>query len=157
MTIRGCKPPNNPGVSFCGRVGAAERKRSQRQNADLKEKNDTSCSRKQSFANSAVFPRWMLAAGVLVIGFMHLLGGLSDGSGKLMMPGTRSVLYMSAVIGIAVFLVYAGRSRWSGDVAKNTRTYESRQWTRLWLFDIGTLQMILRRPLAGSIESRRQQ
>ena len=96
-------------------------------------------SRKQSFANSAVFPRWMLAAGVLLIGFMLLLGALSDASGRLRAPGLGSVLYMAAVSGVAAFLIYSGRrgsvTRNHGrSVSRGSRSMEPSQtaWHRWW-------------------------
>ena len=63
------------------------------------------------FAQTAEFPRWILASGVLLIGFMLLLAVLSDASGELKTPGIGSVLYMVGVTGVAAFLIYSRRSR----------------------------------------------
>ena len=68
--------------------------------------------RKRSFAESVEFPRWVVAAGVLLIGLVLLLGALADDSGKLRMPGAGSVLCMAAV-GVAAVLSYSRRSRHS--------------------------------------------
>jgi hypothetical protein len=54
--------------------------------------------RKRTVAESAQFPRWVVAAGVVIIGFMLLLARLSDSSGNLTRPGRGSVLYMAALI-----------------------------------------------------------
>ena len=69
--------------------------------------------RKRSSAESVEFPRWVVAAGVLLIGLILLLGALADDSGKLRMPGAGSVLYLAAVIGVAAVLLYSRRSRHS--------------------------------------------
>lgn len=79
--------------------------------ARFKTKIRLSRPRKRSFAESVEFPRWVVAAGVLLIGFMLLLGALSDASGELRTPGLGSVLYMAAVAGIASLLIYTGRRR----------------------------------------------
>ncbi len=67
--------------------------------------------RKRFFAESAEFPRWFLAVGVVLIGFMLWLAAQSDVSGDLVKPGYGSAIYMVAVIGVALLLVYAGRNR----------------------------------------------
>ena len=67
--------------------------------------------RKRRFAECVEFPRWVVAAGVLLIGLILLLGALADDSGKLRMPGAGSVLYLAAVIGVAAVLFYPRRSR----------------------------------------------
>lgn len=66
-------------------------------------------SRKRSFAESVEFPRWVLAAEVVLIGFMLLLAALSDSSGKVRTPGAGSILYMAAVLGVAALLIYVRR------------------------------------------------
>jgi hypothetical protein len=77
--------------------------------------------RKLRFTESVEFPRWVVAAGVLLIGFVLLLGALADDSGELRMPGAGSVLYMAAVIGVGAVLLHTsaadthlrtGESRW---------------------------------------------
>jgi len=57
----------------------------------------------------------------MIIGFMLLLAGLSDGSGNLRGPGYGSILYISAVIGVAALLTLAGRKRTLG--AKKPSTW----------------------------------
>jgi hypothetical protein len=52
-----------------------------------------------------------VAAAVIIIGFMLLLAGLSDGSGNLRRPGYSSILYIAAVIGVAALLILAGRKQ----------------------------------------------
>ena len=69
--------------------------------------------RKRRFTESVEFPRWVVAAGVLLIGFVLLLGALADDSGKLRMPGAGAVLYVAAVIGVAAVLLHSRRSRHS--------------------------------------------
>ena len=69
--------------------------------------------RRRRFTESVEFPGWVVAAGVLLIGFVLLLGALADDSGKLRMPGAGSVLYMAAVIGVAAVLLHSRRSRHS--------------------------------------------
>jgi hypothetical protein len=61
---------------------------------------------------SVEFPRWVVAASILLIGLVLLLGALADNSGKLRMPGAGSVLCMAAV-GVAAVLSYSRRSRHS--------------------------------------------
>jgi hypothetical protein len=67
--------------------------------------------RKRSVADSVEFPRFILAAGVLVIGIILLFGALADASGKLSAPGIGSAIYMAVVVGIVIALIYVGR-RW---------------------------------------------
>jgi hypothetical protein len=66
-------------------------------------------SRKRSFAKTAEFPRWIVAATILLIGIMLLLGALSDASGRLRIPGVGSALYLSLIIAIAAVIIYSGR------------------------------------------------
>jgi hypothetical protein len=47
----------------------------------------------------------------MIIGLILWVGVLSDSSGRLTMPGTGSILYVAAVIGIAALLAYADRKR----------------------------------------------
>ncbi len=68
-------------------------------------------SRHGRFAKSAWFPRWIKLPFVLIIGLMLWVGVLSDPSGKPRLPGMGSILYVAAVIGVAVFLAYADRNR----------------------------------------------
>ena len=75
-------------------------------------------SPKRSFAESVEFPRWILAAGVLLIGLMLLVATLADDSGKLNTPGTASVLYLTALIGIAAALIYSDRVRRSPEAGR---------------------------------------
>jgi hypothetical protein len=63
------------------------------------------------FARSVGFPRWIMAAFVLTIGFMLWIGVLSDPSGKLRTPSVGSICYVVAVIGVAAFLAYSDRDR----------------------------------------------
>lgn len=75
--------------------------------------------RKRDFAKSVEFPRAVVAASVLLIGFMLLLGALSDASGRLRMLDIGSALYLAAVIGIALLVVYSGRTQ---DSTKDPRS-----------------------------------
>jgi len=68
-------------------------------------------ARERRFARDVQFPRWILAAFVLIIGFMLWMGVLSDPSGKLGMPGIGSIFYVAAVTAVAAFLAYADRNR----------------------------------------------
>jgi hypothetical protein len=63
------------------------------------------------FARSVGFNRWIMAAFVLIIGFMLWIGVLSDPSGKLRAPSVGSICYVVAVIGVAAFLAYSDRDR----------------------------------------------
>jgi hypothetical protein len=58
---------------------------------------------------SAALPRWVTIPFVLIIGSILWIGVLSDSSGHLIIPGVDSILYIAAVIGVAVLLAYADR------------------------------------------------
>jgi hypothetical protein len=69
---------------------------------------------RRSFAESAGFPRWIVAVGVLLVGFILWLAAFSDASGKVGMPGPGSVIYLASVLGVVAFLIYFGHSRRAG-------------------------------------------
>lgn len=66
--------------------------------------------RKRDFVESVEFPRAAVAASVLLIGFLLLLGALSDASGRPRMLDLGSALYMAAVIGIAMLVINSCRA-----------------------------------------------
>jgi hypothetical protein len=66
-------------------------------------------SRKRSFEKTVEFPRWIVAASILLIGIMLLLGALSDASGRLKIPGVGSAFYLSLIIAIAAIVIYSCR------------------------------------------------
>ena len=68
-------------------------------------------ARERRFANSVPFPRWVMAAFVLIIGLMLWLGVLADPLGDLRTPGLGSIFYVAAVIAVAIYLAYADRNR----------------------------------------------
>jgi hypothetical protein len=78
-------------------------------------------SQQRRFAKSVGFPRWITILFILIIALMLWLGVLSDPSGNLRTPGTGSVLYVVAVIGVAAFLAYMDRS---GDSAGKNPKYK---------------------------------
>ena len=61
-------------------------------------------------ANSAVFLRWIIAAFVLIVGFLLWIGVLSDPSGRLS-SDAGSILYVAVVVGIAALVAFADRNR----------------------------------------------
>lgn len=67
--------------------------------------------RKRDFVASVRFPRWVVAASILLIGSMLLLGALSDASGTLRRPNLGAVLYIAAIIGIAALVIYLDRTQ----------------------------------------------
>jgi hypothetical protein len=77
-------------------------------------------SQQRRFAKSVAFPRWITILFILIIALMLWLGVLSDPSGNLRTPGTGSVLYVVAVIGVAAFLAYTDRN---GDSSGKSRKY----------------------------------
>lgn len=84
-------------------------------------------SPKRTFAETAEFPQWILVGGVLLVGFLLLIGALSDASGKLSKPGLGSVLYMAALIGVAAVLLYSKRHRRSSiKTDRNSRAVPNR-------------------------------
>lgn len=76
-----------------------------------KTRGKTARSRRRTFAESVEFPRWILAAETVLIGLMLLLGALSDSSGAVRSPGVGSIVFIAAVIGIAVAVIHRGRNR----------------------------------------------
>lgn len=67
--------------------------------------------RRRSFAHSVTFPRWMLAAEIVLIGGMFWLARLSNGSERLAAPGLGSVLYFTLVLAIAAWVAFAGPTK----------------------------------------------
>lgn len=57
------------------------------------------------------FPRWITIPFILITGLVLWVGVLSDSSGRLTMPGTDSILYVAAVVGVAALLAYLDRKR----------------------------------------------
>lgn len=60
----------------------------------------------------------MMAAELVLVGFILWLAVFSDASGKVELHGPGAVIfsliYMAIVLGVAVFLIYLGRSRRAG-------------------------------------------
>lgn len=67
--------------------------------------------RKRDWAESVEVPRWIAAAAVVAIGLLVLLAGLSNGSERVAVPGSGTILYLAAVFGVAALIVYTGRPR----------------------------------------------
>ena len=65
--------------------------------------------RNRKVSESVEFPRWILAASVLFIGLLLLLGAVSDVDGNLRKPGVGGYLYAAAVFGLAAGLVFIHR------------------------------------------------
>ena len=99
-------------------------------------------SRKRSLAESLGFQRWVVAVGVLPVGFVLSLAVLSDASGTLIMPGLGTAFSLTAIAAIAAFLIYAA-GNWPP--TRNNRRSGSRQTV---LMD--TAKKILRRRKANS-------
>ena len=59
----------------------------------------------------AGLPRWITIPFILIIGLILWIGVLSDSSGHLTMPDADSILYVVAVVAVAVLLAYADRRR----------------------------------------------
>jgi 4-amino-4-deoxy-L-arabinose transferase-like glycosyltransferase len=67
----------------------------------------------------AGFPRWIAIPFILIVGLVLWIGVLSDSSGDLTVPDVDSILYVLAVLGVAVFLAYVDRKQnISGKVRK---------------------------------------
>jgi hypothetical protein len=66
------------------------------------------------------FPRWLAVPFTLIIGLILWLGVLADPSGRLEKPGAGSILYVIAVVGVAVFLAYTDRD---GDSSRKNRKH----------------------------------
>lgn len=66
---------------------------------------------KERRIGSAGFPRWIAIPFILIIGMILWIGVLSDSSGRLTMPDADSILYVVAVIGVAILLAYVDRKR----------------------------------------------
>lgn len=60
---------------------------------------------------SAPFPRWLTIPFVLIIGLILWLGVLADSTGSFTIPAAGSIIYVAAVIGVAVLLAYIDRRR----------------------------------------------
>ncbi len=73
--------------------------------------------RKRGWAETVEFPRWIAAAGVVAIGLLLLLAGLSDASGRVAAPGAGSVLYVAAILGVATAVALFHRKRGFGKTA----------------------------------------
>lgn len=67
--------------------------------------------RKRKFVESVEFPRWIVAVGVLLIGFMLLLAETSDRDGNLNNPGIGGYLLIAAVVTIAAAISWIDRKR----------------------------------------------
>ena len=74
---------------------------------NAKNKLKMSYRRRRAFLASLKFPRWVVAASVLLIGFLLLLGDLSDASGRLRAPNLAALLYIVAIVGLAL-VIYSG-------------------------------------------------
>ena len=57
---------------------------------------------------NAVFPRWLTIPFILIIGLILWIGVLSDSYGH---PDVDSILYVAAVIPVALLLAYVDRKR----------------------------------------------
>jgi hypothetical protein len=77
-------------------------------------------AQQRRFAKSAAFPRWLTVPFTLIIALILWLGVLADPSGRLKAPGAGSVVYVVAVVGVAVFLAYTDRN---ADPPKKNRSY----------------------------------
>ena len=84
-------------------------------------------ARERRFATKVQFPRWILAAFVVIIGFVLWMGVISDPSGKLRTPSRGSIFYVATVIGVAAFLAHYDRHR---DPAGRSVNLNSRYGTR---------------------------
>jgi membrane protein implicated in regulation of membrane protease activity len=62
-------------------------------------------------ARSANSAHWATVTFILLIGSILWVGVLSDSSGRPGMPAVDSVLYVAAVVCVAVLLAYADRKR----------------------------------------------
>jgi hypothetical protein len=69
---------------------------------------------RRSFAESAEFPRWIIATGGVLVAFILWLAVFSDASGMVKLPGPGSIVYMAVVLCFAVFLIYLARRRAGG-------------------------------------------
>jgi hypothetical protein len=60
---------------------------------------------------TASFPRWLTVLFIVAIGLILWIGVLSNSSGYLAIPGTNAMLYVAAVICVAVLLAWSDRKR----------------------------------------------
>jgi hypothetical protein len=70
-------------------------------------------SRKRSLAESVEFPRWIVAAGIGLIGFMLFLAAISDSAGKLGSPRVREYVFLGAVVVSSAGVAYIDPKRWA--------------------------------------------
>ena len=87
--------------------------------------------RKRPLAESLGLPRWVVAVGILPIGFVLSLAALSDASGTLTMPGLGTAFCLTAIAGVAAFLIYAAGSR---PPTGNNRSSGSHQTSTIKIF-----------------------
>ena len=71
----------------------------------------SSRARKRSFAESAEFPRGILALVILLVGFVLLVAALSDAAGKLARPGIGTYFYIAALIAIVAIVGFVDRKK----------------------------------------------
>jgi hypothetical protein len=77
-------------------------------------------AQERRFAASAKFPLWITIPSVLLFGLILWLGVFSDPLGHLGTPGGL-ILYVAAVIGVAVLLAYIDRNTDSSGKNRNRR------------------------------------
>jgi len=70
-------------------------------------------ARKRRFVESVAFPRWVVAGGVVLIGFMLFLATISDPDGKLRAPRFGEYLLLAGVLLFAAALARIDSKRWS--------------------------------------------
>ena len=69
--------------------------------------------RRRSIAGSVEFPRWVVSAGIVLIGFMLFLALISNPEGTLRKPGIAEYLFLAAVIAVGVGVARLGSKWWS--------------------------------------------
>jgi peptidoglycan/LPS O-acetylase OafA/YrhL len=67
--------------------------------------------RQQDSARSAALPRWIAVLAIVLVGFVLLLGALSDPQGNLGKPGVGGYLFIAALIMLAAGVAFGDRKR----------------------------------------------
>lgn len=70
---------------------------------------------KRNFAESVEFPRWLLAAGTMLVGFMLFLSAISSPEGMLRKPGFAECLFLAGVIALGILVACIDSKLWAAE------------------------------------------
>lgn len=93
----------------------------------------SSRGRKRSFAESVEFPRWVVGAGIMLIGFMLFLALILNPDGKLRKPGIAEYLFLAAVFAVGVGVAGIDSKWWTAAKQQGAALVDRSRWQRLFM------------------------